>query len=271
MKTNMPRSVNRREFLAAGTGGLLWAAARESFGSYKVGLQSYCFNDLDLDNALSRMHSLGLRYTELFEGHLSPKSSDAEIAAAKRKLKAMDVTALGIYTEFPPDEAKARQIFEFARKMGFRFVNGAHPRESLPLLETLAPRYDIEVAIHNHGPGSLYDKLVDVTSALQQYKRLRACVDIGHFARSGVNPTHAIETIGRRAVELHVKDLAENNENRVVGTGRIDMRSLFGALKKVRFDGLLSLEYEGDWDNLEARMEGMRASLRNMQKLIAEK
>lgn len=251
---------------------MIWSAFPAlDFGTYRVGLESYCFHDLDLDDALVRIQSLGLKYVELHDGHLDRKSSDPHVASAKVRLKAAGIDAESIYIHdaFTEDDAVARPIFEFARKAGFRFMNGGPHQQSLPLLNRLIPEYGVGIAIHNHGPGARYETIEDVTSVLERYQNLSACVDIGHFARSGVDPAKAVRMIGRRMVEVHVKDIKENKENIVVGRGTIDMPAVFASLKDIQFDGLMALEYEGDWDNLEARMEGMRESLRNMSQLIS--
>lgn len=266
--------MTRRGFLAAGSAVLLWPAeGKLNFGPYQVAIESYCFHDVDLRTTLSKVKSLGLKYAELHEGHLALNSSDDQLAVAKTELKSAGITAVSIYIHdaFSSDESTARAIFEFAKKMGFRFINGGPKRDSLPLLNRLIPEYQVGIAIHNHGPGTRYDSVEDVTSVLDRHEHLSACIDIGHFARSGVDPVRAIRTIGRRAVELHVKDIRENKENVVVGRGIIDMPAVFTALREIRFDGLLTLEYEGDWDNVNARMTGMRQSLRNISRLIGKR
>jgi sugar phosphate isomerase/epimerase len=94
-------------------------------------------------------------------------------------------------------------------------------------------------------------------------------VDIGHFARSRVDPVKAIRAIGRRAVAVHVKDVDAAGENMIVGKGTIDMPGVFAALAETRFDGLMVLEYEGDFDNMPKRLDGMRQSLAAMDRFIA--
>lgn len=264
--------ITRRAFLVNSVYSLAGLNAAREFGPFKIGVQTYCFRDLSLDGLISRVKSLGLGHIEFFEKHVPVDSSEEQIAAVKARLDAAKIQAVSIYTgAFTAEELKARQIFEFARKMDFRFLNGGHRRNALSVLNRLVREYKVGVAIHNHGPGAPYDKLEDVTSVLDQYEYLSACIDVGHFTRSGVNPAEAVRKIGWRAVEVHIKDLTAKDENTVVGTGRIDMAAVFAALKEIKFDGLLTLEYEGDWDNMEARMSGMRNSLLNIQTLTGRK
>lgn len=264
--------MTRRAFVgavAAGTAGLA-AAVRALRRSYRIGLETWCFHDVDLETMVTHVASLGIRDLELHEDHLPRDSSPARIASAQRVMRDAGLTPVGVYIHnaYRPDEAVTRPILEFVRAGGFTYVTGEPSRESLPTLNRLAPEYGIQVAIHNHGPGAPYETLQDVTAALDAHGHLRAVIDIGHFARSGVDPVEATRQLGRRAVAVHVKDVDVKGRNVVVGEGRIDMPGVFRALRESAFDGLLVLEYEGDFDNMERRLAGMKKSLANMQRFI---
>jgi sugar phosphate isomerase/epimerase len=190
---------------------------------------------------------------------------------AKQALSAARIIAAGVYIHdaFTESEAVARPIFEYAKTMGYTYINGGPKRESLPLLNRLASEYSIRIAIHNHGPAARYETLGHVTSVLDAYPNLSACIDIGHFARSGVDPVRATRVLSPRAVAIHIKDVDAKGENTVLGDGTIDLPGVFAAMRDAEFRGLVVLEYEGDFDNMEKRMAGMRASLANMQRLLA--
>jgi inosose dehydratase len=263
-------SMTRRSFIGAVAAGAAGLAATRGADPSRIGLETYSFHDVDLDATLRHVQSLGLHYVELHDGHLPRDASPDRIARGQKALHDAGVTATGIYIHdaFTEDEAVARPIFEFAKTMGFRYINGGPKRESLPVLNRLVPEYGVLIAIHNHGPGARYETLEDVTSALDAHPNLRACIDIGHFARSRVDPVRAVQVLGARAAAIHVKDVDAKGENMIVGEGTIDMPGLFGALRDSRFDGLLVLEYEGDFDNMNKRLAGMRASLASMHRLI---
>ena len=263
--------LTRRSFVgvlaAAGTG---LGSARQNAGPYEVGLETYSFHDLDLDATLAHVRSLGLRHLELHDGHLPRDASPERIARAKKALAGAGITATGVYIHdaFTEDEAVARPIFQFARGMGFRYINGGPKREALPLLNRLAPEYGVGIAIHNHGPGARYETLEHVTSVLESYPSLTACIDIGHFARSRVDPVRATRALGPRAEAIHIKDVDGKGENTIVGEGTIDIAGVFRALRESAFKGLVVLEYEGDLDNMPKRLAGMRRSLDYMRPLL---
>ena len=259
--------ITRRAFV--GTLAVLPATRLRAAG-YPIGLETYCFHDVDLDTTISHVASLGLRHLELHDGHLPRDAPKARIESARQALERAGMTATGVYIHdaFTSEEAVARPILAFARTMGFGYINGAPRPESLPLLNRIAPEYGVRIAIHNHGPGARYETLEDVTRVLEPHTNLRACIDIGHFARSRVDPVRATRVLGARAVAIHVKDVDARGENTVVGEGTIDMAGVFRAMRESGFNGLVVLEYEGDFDNMEKRLDGMRKSLANMHRMI---
>lgn len=262
--------ITRRSFVSAlAAAGTAFASVRQD-GGYQVGLETYSFHDVDLDATLAHVRSLGLRYLELHDGHLPRDASPDRIARAKKAMADAGITATGVYIHdaFTADEAAARPILQFARGVGFRYINGGPRREALPVLHRLGPEYGVRIAIHNHGPGARYETLEQVTSVLDEYPSLTACIDIGHFARSRVDPVRATRVLGARAEAIHVKDVDAKGENTVVGEGTIDIPGVFRALRESGFKGLVVLEYEGDFDNMEKRLAGMRKSLEYMRPLI---
>ena len=91
-------------------------------------------------------------------------------------------------------------------------------------------------------------------------KRLGVCADVGHWTRDGLNPVKTLEKVGSRLISLHFKDIRAlepgeqlkviYDQNDVIwGTGICDVPALFKVLKNLKFKGLLSIEYEHNWDN----------------------
>jgi inosose dehydratase len=271
----MPTStrLTRRSFLATSVAALAGAAAVRAAGTpYRIGVETYCFHDVDLATTLKHTRDLGLRFVEMHDGHLPFETSAGGIREARRMLADHGIEPTGVYIHdaFTADEAVARPIFSYAKAVGFSYMTGEPKKESLPVLERMVKEYGIQAALHNHGPKSRYETLDDVMGTLRAHPSLTAVVDIGHFARSRVDPVHAIRTIGSRAVAVHVKDVDAAGANQVVGEGTLDMKGVFQALADTQFTGLLVLEYEGDFDDMTARLAGMRKSLVNMQRFIGE-
>ena len=261
--------LSRRQFLAVSSatcaasfgGPRLASAAGETdeWGGFPVGVQTISLRKYPLPEAIRHLQGLGIRYVEFSAGsHLPATASDERIMEV-RKLAAMaglKITAQGV-NRFSKDHAANQKVFEFAKKLGIRTIT-ANPQpdaETFASLDKLVAEYDMRLAIHNHGPGSLYDKLDELVKAIKDHDpRLGACVDCGHFLSSGEDPVRCVLTLADRVYGVHLKDHAEigkKSENVIIGKGHLDVVGLFKALRQIKFpaDGALSLEYEANPEN----------------------
>ncbi len=76
----------------------------------------------------------------------------------------------------------------------------------------------MNMAIHNHPKPSLYWDCEITAKAIEPFdKRIGACADIGHWARSGKVPAECLKRLEGRIIELHVKDIDDQKEDVVVG------------------------------------------------------
>ncbi len=159
--------------------------------------------------------------------------------------------------------------------MSVRNISANPSHDSFDSLDRLVADYDIRIAIHNHGPGALYDKVADVTDAVNgRHPNIGACVDTGHFIRSAEDPVEAIYKLKGRLFGLHVKDVAEQTKKThdvIIGAGFLDVAAMFKALKDVNFpaDGALSLEFEGNPDDPIAEIKECIAVAAKAAHLVA--
>jgi sugar phosphate isomerase/epimerase len=277
--------IARREFLATScVSSAAWlcrapfalAADNDEWGGFPIGIQTISLRKYALPEVLRHLQGMGVRYVELSaSSHLPATASDERIAEA-RELAAtagIKITAQGV-NRFSKDHAANKRVFEFAKKLGIRTMT-ANPQpgaETFASLGKLVAEYDMRIAIHNHGPGSLYDKLDDVVQAIKgQDPRIGACVDCGHFLSSGEDPIRCVRTLADRVYGVHLKDHAEigkNSPNVVLGKGHLDLTGLFKALRQIKFpaDGPLSLEYEATPEN---PLDDLKASLAVTKEAIA--
>jgi inosose dehydratase len=288
----MSARPSRRRFLASASASASAAAASaawlagprtlpaagedDGWGGFPVGVQTISLRKSTLPEAIRQVQGLGVHRVEFSAGsHLPATSSDARIVEARTLAEraGLVVSAQGV-NRFSPDHAANRWIFEFARKLGIRTMT-ANPRrdaETFASLDRLVAEYDMRLAIHNHGPGTLYDRLDDVLQAIRGHdRRIGACVDCGHFFSSGEDPVRCVLALGERVYGVHLKDRAEvgrKSPDVVIGKGRLDVVGLFKALRRVGFpdDGALSLEYEANPDD---PLDDIRACLAFIKESIA--
>ena len=283
-------SLSRRRFLAlsaAAAAGATWfnappilqaaglADASDPFGGFPVGVQSYSLRKFETPEVVRHLQGMGVHYTEFYGKHLDPGASDEKIAETLKLLEGAKIKLAGHGVHgFTKDHAKNKALFEFAKKAGVKVITANPERDSFDSLDKLVAEYDIRIAIHNHGPNALYDKLSSVTEAVKgRDKRIGACVDCGHYLRSGEDPVKCVLELGERVYGVHIKDEKETNTpasaNVVIGKGHLDVVGLFKALKQVKFpaDGALSLEYEANPDN---PIDDMKACLEVAKEAIAK-
>ena len=261
----MQTRTTRRRFLALTTAAAAGAtifdvpdilAADDPYRGLPIGVQSFSLRNYNVVEAVRHIQGMGLHFVEFFSKHLSPQATDQQLAENRKLLERakVSISAHGV-NRFSKDHAANRKVFEFAKRAGVRNITANPTPDAFDSLDKLVAEYNIRIAIHNHGPGALYDTIESVKKAVKgRHKLIGACVDTGHFIRSKEDPVKAVHELGPRVFGVHMKDEAKREKkshNVVIGSGHLDVLGLFKGLKKVGFpaDGSLSLEYEANPTN----------------------
>jgi sugar phosphate isomerase/epimerase len=184
---------------------------------------------------------------------------DYHMDAAKRtkilqKLKEKGIKMVSYGVVNAKGDADWLQLFEFGKAMGLENFTSEPDVKDIPLISKLCDQFKINLAIHNHPQPSPYWNPDIVLSSIQgQSKRLGSCADIGHWVRSGLDPVESLKKLEGHVIQLHVKDLNEKNKKQAHdvhwGTGVSNIDGVIMELKRQRFKGLLSVEYEHNWYN----------------------
>jgi len=230
------------------------AASLKKYGGFPMGIQSYSLRAFGIDGkegALQKIDDLGLHWVEFFGRHYPITPDKVKIGAMNAKLAKhdMSVSAHGV-NGFGKNHEANEKIFLFAKLAGIPNISANPSPDSFDSLDKLVAKYNVRIAIHNHGPGALYDKIEDGLKAVKGHdKRIGFCADLGHYIRSAEDPVEVIHKLGDRLYGIHLKDFAEQKQRTkgvILGKGHLDVTGVFKTLKKVGFpaDGALSLEYE---------------------------
>ena len=107
-------------------------------------------------------------------------------------------------------------------------------------------------------------------------------VDVGNFLCVDEDPIHAVSRVAPYAVHAHVKDFIYFDEavegrtimtrganyiaGAVIGEGVVPVRQCLKILKRVNYDGYVSVEYEGKEDCIA----GIERGLANLKRFISE-
>lgn len=239
----------------------------DKIGGFAVGCQAYTFNRFSVFEAIEKTDQTGGRCIEFFPGQKLSKeepaiswdhnASEEVIQKVKEKLARHRIKAVNYgVVNIPPDENEARKVFEFAKKMGLYAVT-TESEKSIDTIEKLVKEYNIRVGFHEHAknPNKPDYKLWDPNYVLALVKdrdrRIGACADTGHWATSGLKPVDCLKILRGRIISSHLKDRSEIGKglpDTVYGKGVSDIKGILDELKRQRFDGNISIEYENNWE-----------------------
>ena len=226
----------------------------EPFKGLKVGVATYSFIQQfkTPEEAIKGIQRVGLSYCSIKDVHLPFKSTTEERKATVEKFKAAGITPLSVgNVTLKNDEAQVRAMFEYTRDVGVPVMVCAPVKEALGICEKMVKEFNIKMAIHNHGPEDKhFPSPLDVIEAVKDMDpRIGCCVDVGHCARTHTDPAEAIEKIGPRVYDIHLKDLkdiAVKSHPIECGRGVLDLKSIMAALLKINFQGHVGFEHEKD-------------------------
>ena len=159
---------------------------------------------------------------------------------------------------------------KFVRAVGGRYLqvtDSARPKDRKPeasdfkqlghLLTEIGKRagdLGIPLGYHNH-MGSLGEAPDEVDRIMESAdaKYVKLELDIAHYLQGGGDPTGAIRRYHDRLLFLHIKDVESLTTNDArgrayrfveLGRGRVDLASVFSALKEVKFEGWAVVELD---------------------------
>jgi sugar phosphate isomerase/epimerase len=252
------------------------ARAADTGDNWKLGMQAYSFNRFSFFEAVDKTRALGMDYIEAYPGQqLSKDKPDARFdhnmsgqlrKEALQKLRESGVKLMNYgVVGLPNNEGECRKVFDFAKAMGIETIVSEPPEDAFDLIDSLCKEYKIKVAIHNHPKPSHYwnpDTVLKVCEGRSEY--IGACADTGHWMRSGIKPFDAIMKLGaaKRIASLHFKDLNQfgGGHDVVWGTGQANILALMAELKRQKFSGVFSIEYEHNWLNSMPEIAGCVAA-----------
>jgi len=253
--------------MVLGRFGMAQQPKKEKF-MLRLGMQTYSLRMYGFRDALKRIKELGLTYCEAYPGMLEQSFEAGIVTKYLTDLKEFGITmpAFGVIG-FGEVAEHNRLWFDFGKKMGIKVLTADPTPESFDSLEKLVEEFDIKVAIHNHGPRTRYSTIEDVEKALKgRNPKIGACVDTGHFLRSQEDPVKAIQAFGSRVYAVHLKDFISENDEAITGTGDLDIEAVFKALEAVKYQGIISLEYERETE----LMESLRKCVTHMKAAAAK-
>lgn len=249
---------------------------------FAIAVQCWSFREFTLFEAIEKASAAGASGVEIFPGQkiggphpdakLTPTINDELIGNIQSHLEKHKIRAVNFgVTGIPKDEAKARVIFDFAKKLGLYGLT-TESLDAIDTLEKLAVEYDIKICFHNHPkPTALWNPEKTWNALKERHQHLGFCADVGHWASSGLDPLEVVKQIAPRIHSFHMKDrgsLEKWTHDRPFGTGLIDIPGILREVRKHGFAGNVSIEYEHNWKASQAEIAQCAGYLRAVSAML---
>lgn len=230
--------------------------------NWKIGVQLWTFRMFTFAAALDKVDSAGAKNIEAFWGQ--PLGADMKdtfginmSAESRTKIKELlhskGITMVAMGVIYPKNRDEWKKSFDLAKDFNLSYITSEPQKYLWDLVDSLAGVYNIRVAIHEHPRPNAYWSPDSVLAALKGHPNLGACADIGHWARSGLNPVDCLKKLDGHIYGVHLKDITKFDNTHaadtVVSKGVIDFPPIFAELKRQKFNGMFSIEHESNWYN----------------------
>jgi sugar phosphate isomerase/epimerase len=244
--------MTRRGFVwgLAGTAAALRAETR-----LKIGVGTFSYHNLSIDDMVDRLKALRITEIEMSRGEFMlmhpPTAQMCE--SARAKLDGAGIRCVSYYTATIKTDKDLDDAVRNARIFGATNVSGDATGPILHRIDERFTREGITFGIHNHWfPQKFaYETSDDVLGGLSGLSRtMGATLDVGQMAACGQDPVDAVMRLAPYLKVVHLKDVeaAGAEHNVLLGQGIARIPEVMVALKRVGFSGLVAIEYEKEGD-----------------------
>lgn len=218
----------------------------------KLGLQSWTCRNMTFEETVEFAAKHGITEVEFFRRHIDPHAPEEENLAKLEFLKTHGVKAYSIgVSGTTMDKEENRALFELAKLFDMKVIV-VEPKEQPQWdnLEELVKEYDIKLAIHNHGRGTVYGDPLTVRKVLEERDhRIGVCMDVGWVTAAEFDATIVLKKYGDRVYDMHLKDKTHSSMDdrgrpacTLIGQGDTNYESLIAAIKEIDWSGVMAIE-----------------------------
>lgn len=239
--------------LALAALGLALAPPSRAADRVQLGLQTWTCNQMTFDQVVAFAVKHHLTQLQFIDKQLDPRGPKEETLRKKAILEAHGLTCytFGV-NKTAVNKEENRPLFEFAKLIGAKLII-VEPGNMAAWdgLEELVKEYDIRLAIHNHGTGTVYGNPYTVLGLLATHdRRIGACLDVGWVTAAGFDAARIFRAYGDRVYDIHFKDKRVEKGaggkdvllDVEVGTGAANYAGLFAEIKKSGWSGVMAIE-----------------------------
>ncbi len=222
-----------------------------SADTFTLGMAGFTFMNFTVEKTIEMMNRVGVKNLSLKDFNMPMNSTQEQINDVLARFKAGGINVYTVGVIYMKTQEAVDQAFEYAKMAGVKLIIGAPNYDLLPYVEKKIKAYDFRLAIHNHGPDNpLYPNATDIWDHIKDLDpRIGICIDIGHTTRDGQDPSVDIEKYKKRIYDIHIKDVtkaAKEGTTCEMGRGIINIPKVIATLRKIKYNGSCSLEFEKD-------------------------
>ncbi len=224
-------------------------AKKHASETFNIGIAGATYPRYDLTRTLENMHSMGVKYLSVKDWLLPFDSTKEQMDEFKATLAEYGVEGYTLGPIYMYSEEAADRAFAYAQRYGAKMIIGVPSYETLPYVIDKVKETGIKVAIHTHGPdGAAFPDIRTVVELVKDPKLgVGCCMDLGHTFRSGYDVAKDIKQFGKWIYDVHIKDVDIPTKDGIcveMGRGNMDYKAIIKAFKKIKYTGMLSIEYE---------------------------
>lgn len=251
--------------------------------SWKIGVALYSFKGTSFNESLEEAYKVGAKYVEGFSFQKLGNDfdnvswsglSDAQIKKMRKLLKDRGEQMLSLYAA-AKSRAEWEKSFEIGSKLGLKFLVGEPDPEDLDFINRLAGKYKLRLAIHNHAKNeSSYWDPVYLLSVIKDKQNIGVCADLGHWARSNMNPVDNLKKLEGHILSIHAKNIERVDPEHTkwinLNEGVIDYLLVTRELQRQQFKGLVYIEDERNKNDNAKDIKSALIYLKTMQEQVSK-
>ena len=221
---------------------------------FKIGVAGYTYRNYDIDQTLAFLKSMEVKYLSVKDFWLPLNSTKEQMDAFKAKCAEYGVNPYILGPIYMKSEAEVDRAFAYAERYGSDVFIGVPNYELTDYIIKKVKETGIKVAIHTHGPdGAPFPNIQKVAEVYKDPSLgIGCCMDLGHSVRMGEDIVKDIKKYKEWIYDIHIKDESEASKKGgtwEMGRGVIDFVPVLKVLRQIKYQGVVSLEFEKNWRN----------------------
>lgn len=228
---------------------------RRGSDDFQIGIAGYSYRKYkNIDDALKLMSSLGVKYFSVKDWWLPLNSTEAEMEKFKQKCASYGMEGYILGPIYMKSKAEVDRAFAYAGRYGSKVFIGVPDYELIDYTIQKVKETGIRVAIHTHGPdGMAFPNIYKIVEMVKDPKLgVGCCLDMGHCIRMGEDISKILVKYKDWIYDIHIKDesaASKAGQTWEMGRGVIDFKPIVKALRKIKYKGKVSVEFEKNGDN----------------------